>query len=612
LYQKFRVGARHLFLASFAAAFIGGCGIAALRRGDITRRTVRVGLLVFVGLMAGGVAVQALIPVAFVYEVRRLPAITMPVWPTSIWIQLAIAGLSAGAVWLVALRRMMGVAIVVALIVLFADAVNAVPYGWHGGLDFTTIPRAAAGPSVYAQRMGSALEPRHQRALALAGTQTDAVLPAAWARLWQIPIAGGYGPMLLDRYSRMASIGTNGSVRPDVLSTFDRSLDLAAVKFLTVKVEDVPAVETFTSEGFEWNLAELGISVGRTDCSIPYARRTSIPLPPDVDVIAIGLVTHMVCAEDIPQGASVARIRIARTGAGPEDHELRAGIETAETGLESEDIKDRVRHHRPAVVFSDRSVKGVRAFTRIPLEQPARGGTIEIETPLPNGWLSIDRISFMDRDGRSHPASWPALWLVDPARWRVTDRFSTSRVTDRGAADADSSESDYTVYENRRAQPLAWIVSDVRSIADTTAVEVVHRGQLPDGSLFDPQRAALVDGADGPAPGPFAAGSGDARVEAVEDGRISVRVSTSSGGYLVLSENFYPGWRARIDGNAAGVRRTNISMQGVTVPAGQHTVVFELISNTQRAGAAVSIAGLLVCAALVAADLRRAVPQHAG
>ena len=603
LYQKFRVGARHLFLASFAAAFISGCGIAALQRGEVTRRAVRLAIGVFVALVAAGATAQALFPGAFTYEVRRTPAVTMPIWPTSIWIQLALAVLSIGAVALVATRRMRGAAITAALIILFADAMNAVPYEWLGGLNFTMIPAAASGPSVHAQRIGGALAPTHQRALALAGTQTDAVLPAAWARLWRIPIAGGYGPMLLDRYSRMASMGTNGSVRPEVLSTFDRSLDLAAVKFLMVKTEDVPPVETFTSDGFDWNRPDLGLPVGRTDCSIPYVRKTSIPLPPDVDVVAIGMVTHMVCAEDIPQDTTVARVRIVGDDGGSEVHELRAGVETSETGLFSEDIKGRVRHHAPAAVFDDPEARGVRAFARLALARPAHGGAMEIEMPLPQGWLSIDRLSFMDREGTSHPAVQPTLWLADPARWRVTDRFSTSRVSDRVNDEAARDESNYTIYENRRAQPLAWVASDVRGMDDATAIESVHRGQLPDGTLFDPTRTALLDGADGPPPGPFTAGASDVHVDTVDDGRIAMRVS-SGGGYLVLSENFYKGWRAYIDGGEAAIRRTNLSMQGVALPPGQHRVVFELVSNTQRAGAGMSILGLLVCAVLLIKDVR--------
>jgi hypothetical protein len=197
------------------------------------------------------------------------------------------------------------------------------------------------------------------------------------------------------------------------------------------------------------------------------------------------------------------------------------------------------------------------------------------------------------------------LWLADAERWRLTERFATSRVTDRGADTPEKGETDYRVYENLRAQPLAWIASEVRPISDADAIEAVHRGQLPDGAPFDPRRTALVDPDDGAAPGPFTAGAPTATVEQIADGRFVVNVSTTDGGYLVLSENIYPGWRARIDGAPANVRRTNLSMQGVVVPPGRHTVVFELVSNTQRAGVALSIGGLVVCLVLLASDYRQ-------
>ena len=41
LYQKFRVGARHLFLAAFGASFLAGYAIAALQRGEIGASRVR-------------------------------------------------------------------------------------------------------------------------------------------------------------------------------------------------------------------------------------------------------------------------------------------------------------------------------------------------------------------------------------------------------------------------------------------------------------------------------------------------------------------------------------------------------------------------------------------
>ena len=67
---------------------------------------------------------------------------------------------------------------------------------------------------MHALAIARALEPTQGRALAIGGTQVDEVLPATFARVWRIPIAGGYGAMLMDRLSRLATMGTNGEVRP--------------------------------------------------------------------------------------------------------------------------------------------------------------------------------------------------------------------------------------------------------------------------------------------------------------------------------------------------------------------------------------------------------------
>jgi uncharacterized membrane protein YfhO len=110
---------------------------------------------------------------------------------------------------------------------------------------------------------------------------------------------------------------------------------------------------------------------------------------------------------------------------------------------------------------------------------------------------------------------------------------------------------------------------------------------------------ALVTPGDAVGTAHFATGPAAAKVERISDGHITVTVSSAGGGFLVLSESDYPGWRARIDGKVSSVHRTDVALQGVVVPAGQHTVEFELASTTQRAGIALSIIGLFVCVALV-------------
>jgi hypothetical protein len=58
-------------------------------------------------------------------------------------------------------------------------------------------------------------------------------------------------------------------------------------------------------------------------------------------------------------------------------------------------------------------------------------------------------------------------------------------------------------------------------------------------------------------------------------GRMEVAVTASQDAFLVYSENYYPGWRATVDGKPVTVYRTDGTLLGVPVPAGEHRVIFE-------------------------------------
>ena len=59
-------------------------------------------------------------------------------------------------------------------------------------------------------------------------------------------------------------------------------------------------------------------------------------------------------------------------------------------------------------------------------------------------------------------------------------------------------------------------------------------------------QTALVD-EEGVQARTYGPGPQSAAVESIADGAIRVRVSSAAGGFLVLSEAFYPGWQGRID-----------------------------------------------------------------
>jgi hypothetical protein len=79
---------------------------------------------------------------------------------------------------------------------------------------------------------------------------------------------------------------------------------------------------------------------------------------------------------------------------------------------------------------------------------------------------------------------------------------------------------------------------------------------------------------------------------------------SARGGRFVLVEQFFPGWRATVDGHPVRIERWGGAFQSIRVTPGTHRVSFEFRPVSVRGGAAVSflaVAGLLV---LVWADWR--------
>ncbi len=112
------------------------------------------------------------------------------------------------------------------------------------------------------------------------------------------------------------------------------------------------------------------------------------------------------------------------------------------------------------------------------------------------------------------------------------------------------------------------------------------------GEAFDPQKMIVLESKD-------AAGllkeeeEGTPRaicvVEEYENERIRMKVSTDKPGYLLLSEIYYPGWKAVVDGKGVPVLCGNYIFRVIPLEKGEHDVVLFFVSWPFRIGAVVSI-----------------------
>jgi hypothetical protein len=571
LWNRFRIISRILFVFSCATAVVGGFALADIQRRERSLRAIAAAMGTLI--VAVGIASAAL----------RLDVAT----------QLLFGGMSAAALfWLARTRRFTLVASLLAALVA-GDLLYHVQYPvGAGGFQLTVVRPEDLRPSVHARALADAIAPSHQRLLATGGSSRDTTVPSGFARLWRIPTAGGYSPIMSARLAALAMMGSPGDVYPDVLAVEDRSLDLLAVRDIIVRDDEYPAAATFESEGVTWATPPLDFSIGRSDCGSEYERNASFELPADATVASIAMVVHLRCADVIPQGTEVARVDIVSRDGVEYRRPLLAGIDVADQGLKDDRTRANARH-AVAKIFHDPEVRPYVYLARLELPRPVSGGRMTIQTLPMRGWLTIDRLTTIDASGRSTPQTLGSLLLANTERWRKVSRYRTSRFSDRQADENVAGEEGYTVYENRHALPRVWFASRVSELPDEQAIGTIRYSQFADGRLFDPNETVLMEPESGAAS--FPAGPARVRLVASEDTRMTVDVASDNGGYVVLSEADYPGWRARIDGRIVPVHRADVMFQAVGVMPGHHTLVFELASTTLRAGIATSaVAGVVL------------------
>ncbi len=159
-------------------------------------------------------------------------------------------------------------------------------------------------------------------------------------------------------------------------------------------------------------------------------------------------------------------------------------------------------------------------------------------------------------------------------------------------------EGEVKVYRVGDPLPRAWVVHEVVRAADDEALAIL------DSEAFDPRQAAVI-----PDPGPevdLAAGQqAGSTVQVVEarPGYLALEVAAAGDGLLVVSQPFYPGWQARVDGQPVPIVRADYLLQGVPVSLESRFV--ELTYQVPAWPALVTPVALLAATLAVLASGRR-------
>jgi hypothetical protein len=155
------------------------------------------------------------------------------------------------------------------------------------------------------------------------------------------------------------------------------------------------------------------------------------------------------------------------------------------------------------------------------------------------------------------------------------------------------------VLENRGAFPRAWIVHSARQVPRSETLERLGSGAV------DPRETVLLERPPPDLDQPEDPSADRATVTEYDADGISLETATGAPGLLVLSEAYYPAWKAYVDGEPAPLYAADHALRAVPVPAGEHSVELRYESWTLQAGLAVSLLAYLALAVLVISAARR-------
>jgi len=146
------------------------------------------------------------------------------------------------------------------------------------------------------------------------------------------------------------------------------------------------------------------------------------------------------------------------------------------------------------------------------------------------------------------------------------------------------------LYEYRTPLPRCYLVPSYRVIPDPDQVlATLQHGP------FDPRREVLLE-ISPPIPTALPdadAEAGSAKVESYGPLRVRITADAPHGGFLVLLDHHYPGWRAAVDGREGPVYRANYLFRAVYLPPGKHAMEFLFHSQAFALGSYLTLLSLL-------------------
>jgi hypothetical protein len=309
---------------------------------------------------------------------------------------------------------------------------------------------------------------------------------------------------------------------------------------------------------------------------------------PDTPITELRFVTALMGAVDVLQGAPVAEVELRDdTGEVVGTAELLAGRDTMDWAWHLPSVQQSVKHQAAQSAGTTTESGGPRPTTRdlsfadFTFSSPVPASSITVRATPPAGEFVLYGGAAVGSDG-----SVDQLFGKTKTKYRELYRDDEMRIL-----------------ENTAAYPRAFVVPTARVAPSlgSALTQMVHKPFKPDQEVIladdaITQSADLTD---------ERGGRGTAQVTAYAPDALRVHTSTDADAWLVLSDTYYPGWTATIDGAPAQVLRGDVLFRVIPITGGEHDIElrFEPASVTLGLWISLSCLALVLVGLVVAGRL---------
>jgi hypothetical protein len=362
--------------------------------------------------------------------------------------------------------------------------------------------------------------------------------------------ANGLFPLVPQRYAEYTSHMT-----PNMLN-------LLGVKYYLIP-QVLPVDEA--SESFDVDDPFAYNPVGKTSTT------------PALMMVAFEIDSYLSHAVDWENGKVVARVTVV-----PEEpdqgmnFDLVAGSQTAEWAYDRSDVSQVVEHSKPAIAWSFPARSGFPPedhpgyvyHAKFVLPYPVLTQGIQVVPYVPSAYLHIERIALIDPQG---------------------NRYLLSHLQGKSDHTLVYRTEDVAIFQNNDVLPRVFMAYGAQAVPDDAETLSILSS-----NDFDPRSEVLLATEQVAATEAPTQGAERVELTTYDSQQVVVSVQAPAAGYLVLTDAWYPGWHAWVDGREAPLLRADLIFRAVYLEPGEHTVEFTYAPTSFRVGLLFSAGALLI------------------